>query len=134
MELIGATAPSAGADGCRGGLDQLGHLGRVGDHRDVAALQLDGGRTHPAGELPLGEAYLWGRVVDALTARSVVYWMICAWAALGLFGILAGVTVAGAADRLAHRRRLIAMSTAFEQAITLPLSYHARKGTGTRRG
>jgi glucan exporter ATP-binding protein len=83
------------------------------------------------GIVPLGEAYLWGRVVDALTAGSVVYWMIAAWAALGLFGILAGVTVAVAADRLAHRRRLIAMSTAFEQAITLPLSYHARKGTGT---
>jgi ATP-binding cassette, subfamily B, beta-glucan exporter len=83
------------------------------------------------GIVPLGEAYLWGRVVDALTTGSVVYWMIAAWAALGLFGILAGVTVAVAADRLAHRRRLIAMSTAFEQAITLPLSYHARKGTGT---
>jgi len=83
------------------------------------------------GIVPLGEAYLWGRVVDALTAGSVVYRMIAAWAALGLFGILAGVTVAVAADRLAHRRRLIAMSTAFEQAITLPLSYHARKGTGT---
>ena len=83
------------------------------------------------GIVPLGEAYLWGRVVDALTTGSVVYWMIAVWAALGLFGILAGVTVAVAADRLAHRRRLIAMSTAFEQAITLPLSYHARKGTGT---
>jgi ATP-binding cassette, subfamily B, beta-glucan exporter len=83
------------------------------------------------GIVPLGEAYLWGRVVDALTTGSVVYWMIAAWAGLGLFGILAGVTVAVAADRLAHRRRLIAMSTAFEQAITLPLSYHARKGTGT---
>jgi hypothetical protein len=63
------------------------------------------------GIVPLGEAYLWGRVVDALTTGSVVYWMIAAWAGLGLFGILAGVTVAVAADRLAHRRRLIAMST-----------------------
>jgi ATP-binding cassette, subfamily B, beta-glucan exporter len=82
------------------------------------------------GIVPLGEAYLWGRVVDALTTGTVTSWMIATWAALGLFGIIAGVIVAVAADRLAHRRRLIAMSTAFEQAITLPLSFHARKGTG----
>jgi ATP-binding cassette subfamily B protein len=82
------------------------------------------------GIVPLGEAYLWSRVVDALTTGTVTYWMIATWAALGLFGIIAGVIVAVAADRLAHRRRLLAMSTAFEQAITLPLSFHARKGTG----
>ena len=56
--------------------------------------------------------------------------MIGLWAGIGIFGILAGVVVAVAADRLAHRRRLIAMALAFEQAITLPISYHARKGSG----
>jgi glucan exporter ATP-binding protein len=34
------------------------------------------------------------------------------------------------ADRLAHRRRLAALADAFEQAITLPISYHARTGSG----
>jgi glucan exporter ATP-binding protein len=82
------------------------------------------------GVVPLGEAYLWSRVVDALTEKAIAYRMIAIWAALGLFGIVAGVTVAVAADRLAHRRRLIAMSKAFDQAITLPLSFHAGKGTG----
>ena len=79
----------------------------------------------------LAEPLLWGRVVDALKDGRAPFETIGLWAALGLFGILAGVVVAVAADRLAHRRRLIAMSGAFEQAITLPLSYHARKGSGT---
>jgi ATP-binding cassette subfamily B protein len=79
----------------------------------------------------LAEPLLWGRVVDALKDGRAPFETIGLWAALGLFGILAGVVVAVAADRLAHRRRLIALSGAFEQAITLPLSYHARKGSGT---
>ncbi|MGE5512407.1 MAG: glucan ABC transporter ATP-binding protein/ permease [Bacteroidota bacterium] len=79
----------------------------------------------------LAEPLLWSRVVDALTGGRAAFPTIVLWAALGLFGILAGVVVAVSADRLAHRRRLLAMSTAFEQAITLPLSYHARKGSGT---
>jgi ATP-binding cassette subfamily B protein len=40
------------------------------------------------GIVPLGEAYLWGRVVDALTTGTVTSWMIAIWAALGLFGII----------------------------------------------
>jgi len=55
---------------------------------------------------------------------------IALWAALGLFGILAGVVVAVSADRLAHRQRLAAMAHAFDRAIMLPLSYHAKRGTG----
>jgi glucan exporter ATP-binding protein len=83
------------------------------------------------GLIPLAEQVLVGRVVDALKDGAAAFPMIGLWAALGLFGILASVIVAVAADRLAHRRRLIAMSTAFERAIHLPLSYHARKGSGT---
>lgn len=83
------------------------------------------------GLIPLAEQVLFGRVVDALSGGEAAFSLIGLWAALGLFGILAGVIVAVAADRLAHRRRLIAISQAFERAITLPLSYHARKGSGT---
>ena len=79
----------------------------------------------------LAEPLLLTRVVDALTKGQEALPTIALWAALGLFGIFASVIVAIAADRLAHRRRLIAMSTAFERAINLPLSYHARKGSGT---
>ena len=40
---------------------------------------------------------------------------------------LAGAVVAIAADRLAHRRRLAAMSQAFERAITMPVSLACRE-------
>jgi ATP-binding cassette subfamily B protein len=78
----------------------------------------------------LAEPILFGRVVDALSQGAGAFSLIGLWAGLGLFGILASVVVALAADRLAHRRRLLAMATAFDQAITLPISYHARKGSG----
>jgi ATP-binding cassette subfamily B protein len=78
----------------------------------------------------LAEPILFGWVVDALSRGSGAFDLIGIWAALGLVGILAGVIVAIFADRLAHRRRLIAMSDAFERAIALPLSYHAERGSG----
>jgi glucan exporter ATP-binding protein len=76
------------------------------------------------------EQVLFGRVVDALAKGQSATPFILQWAGLGLFGILAGVVVAVAADRLAHRQRLIAMRSAFERSITLPISYHAERGTG----
>ena len=76
------------------------------------------------------EQVLFGRVVDVLAKGDAAQPIIMMWAALGLFGILAGVVVAVAADRLAHRQRLDAMRQAFERSITLPISYHAQVGTG----
>jgi len=76
------------------------------------------------------EQKLFGWVVDALAKGEGAFPIIGLWAALGLVGILASVTVAVAADRMAHRRRLAAMGEAFERAITLPISYHAEKGSG----
>jgi ATP-binding cassette, subfamily B, beta-glucan exporter len=78
----------------------------------------------------LAEPVLFGGVVDALSQGRGAFTIIGLWAALGLFGILASVVVAVAADRLAHRRRLAAMGDAFERAITLPISYHAERGSG----
>ena len=78
----------------------------------------------------LAEPILFGRVVDALATGADAFPTIGLWAALGLFGILAGVVVSVAADRLAHRRRMAAMAEAFERAITLPIGYHAARGTG----
>jgi ATP-binding cassette subfamily B protein len=68
-------------------------------------------------------------MVDALATGRGAYGLIGIWAAFGLFGILAGALVATAADRLAHRRRLAAMAAAFERAITLPIAWHAERGT-----
>lgn len=78
----------------------------------------------------LAEPVLFGRVVNSVARGEPSAPLILAWALLGLFGILASVVVAVFADRLAHRRRLAALSDAFEQAITLPLSYHASRGSG----
>ncbi len=76
------------------------------------------------------EQKLFGWVVDALAKGEGAFGVIGLWAALGLGAILASVVVAVAADRLAHRRRLAAMGLVFEQAIGLPISYHAEKGSG----
>jgi ATP-binding cassette, subfamily B, beta-glucan exporter len=78
----------------------------------------------------LAEPILFGKVVDALSKGQGAFPLIGLWAALGFFGIIAGVIVAVAADRLAHRQRLAAMGLAFERAITMPISYHAEKGSG----
>ena len=83
------------------------------------------------GLVQLAEPVLFGRVVDALAGGEEAFPLIGLWAALGLFSILASVVVAVAADRLAHRQRLAALSQAFERAITLPVSFHAERGSGS---
>jgi ATP-binding cassette subfamily B protein len=82
------------------------------------------------GLIQLSEPLLFGRVVDALAKGGETSTLIALWAGIGLFGIVASVVVAVAADRLAHRQRLNAMGLAFDRAITLPISYHAEKGSG----
>jgi len=82
------------------------------------------------GLVALAEPVLFGKVVDGLSQSTAVFPLIMLWAALGLFGITAGVLVAVAADRLAHRQRLAAMSGAFERTLTLPISYLSERGTG----
>ena len=77
----------------------------------------------------LAEPILFGRVFDALAKGTGAFPIIGLWAAIGLFGIAASVIVSVYADRLAHTRRLAAMQQGFERASTLPLSYHAAKGS-----
>ena len=77
----------------------------------------------------LAEPILFGRVFDALAKGTGAFPIIGLWAGIGLFGIAASVIVSVYADRLAHTRRLAAMQLAFERASTLPLSYHAAKGS-----
>ncbi|MGE0612584.1 MAG: ABC transporter transmembrane domain-containing protein, partial [Hyphomicrobiales bacterium] len=81
------------------------------------------------GLVQLAEPILFGMVVDALAQRQPAFTLVGGWALLGLFGIAAGVVVAVFADRYCHRLRLLAMSQAFERALTLPIGYREREGT-----
>ena len=78
------------------------------------------------------EPWLFGRVVDALTARGSreAWYYIAWWAGVGFFGVAASVLVALYSDRMAHRRRLAAIVQFFEHALDLPLSFHDRQHTG----
>jgi len=80
----------------------------------------------------LVEPWLFGKVVDALAARtaSAAWSYILWWAGIGFFGIAASVLVALHSDRLAHRRKLAAIVDFFEHALALPLSFHDRQHTG----
>jgi ATP-binding cassette, subfamily B, beta-glucan exporter len=80
--------------------------------------------------IQLAEPVLFGRVVDALSKGNVAFPIIALWAVLGLASVAASVIVSVYADRLAHTLRLKAMERAFERANTLPLSYHAARGSG----
>src|SRR3954470_10057228 len=65
------------------------------------------------------EPWLFGRVVDALASvagHSDAWRYIGWWAVVGLGGVVASVWVSLHADRLAHRRRLAAISAFFEHA------------------
>lgn len=105
--------------------------------RALAMLQPEGGKVWALvtanaaiGLVMLTEPILFGKVVDALANQRSPFNVIMAWTAVGLFGIIASVIVAVVADRLAHRNRLRAMEQAFARSMTLPLSYHARTGSG----
>ena len=79
------------------------------------------------------EPVLFGRVVELLNgsgARPVAdIWtdtlrLLGIWAAVGIGGIIANILVALHADRMAHRRRMAAMTAYFEHVLTLPMAFH----------
>jgi ATP-binding cassette, subfamily B, beta-glucan exporter len=78
----------------------------------------------------LAEPVLFGRVVDAMNTGEGAFSYIALWAALGIFGILAGVIVATYSDRLAHRQKLLHLADVYERAMALPQHYHAERGSG----
>lgn len=85
------------------------------------------------------EPLIFGKVIDqlsqaqsgggALTWAGIGPWL-AAWAAFGVFTIVSSVTVALQADRLAHRRRVTAMSAFFAHVVHLPMSFHGSAHTG----
>ena len=78
------------------------------------------------------EPWLFGHVVDALAAKGHkdAWRLIGWWAAVGIGGVVASVWISLYADRLAHRRRLAAITQFFEHAVALPLSFHGQHHTG----
>jgi ATP-binding cassette, subfamily B, beta-glucan exporter len=85
------------------------------------------------------EPILFGRIIDVLatsTQRSAgENWnetlrLLGLWSIVGAAGILFGILVALHADRLAHRRRLAAMTSYFEHVLNLPAAFHQREHSG----
>ncbi len=83
------------------------------------------------------EPVLMGRIIDGLArlgkdedALSRLGPMVLAWVGFGLFTIVAGVFVALHADRLSHRRRLVAVTNFFEHVMELPLAFHSGTHSG----
>jgi len=80
--------------------------------------------------LQFAEPVLFGMVVDALARNQPAMHLVALWALVGFLSVAANVLVALHADRLAHRRRLGAMSTYFEHAIQLPPSFLGEQHSG----
>ncbi|MGA8917369.1 MAG: ABC transporter transmembrane domain-containing protein, partial [Pseudolabrys sp.] len=85
------------------------------------------------------EPVLLGRIIDTLTGvqtrGAVPDWsklatLLAAWAGFGLFTIACGTLIALYADRLAHRRRHVVLTSYFEHVLQLPLSYHGNTHSG----
>ncbi len=85
------------------------------------------------------EPVLFGMVIDALTLTSAqqpahvwekVWPLLLAWTGFGLFTIVCGTLVALFADRLAHRRRHIAISEYFEHVLALPIAQQQNTHSG----
>ncbi|MEB2847533.1 glucan ABC transporter ATP-binding protein/ permease [Endobacterium cereale] len=75
------------------------------------------------------EPILFGRIFDAISSNSPVTPILLAWAGFGLFNTIAYVLVAREADRLAHGRRATLLTEAFGRIISMPLSWHHKRGT-----
>jgi ATP-binding cassette subfamily B protein len=83
------------------------------------------------GGLALLDPILFGRVIGALAHPGRQVWgYVGLWASLSVLSVAAGAAVSVLADRIAHRRRLAAMTRAFDHAISLPPARVAEQGTG----
>jgi len=106
-------------------LQLLGKEARLGWILAIANLALAGAQ--------FAEPVLFGRIVDALSGRSTdgsAWPLLAAWAAFGLFTIVAGAAVALHADRLAHRQRQAVLTSYFEHILQLPLTFHSGTHSG----
>lgn len=77
----------------------------------------------------IAEPVLFGRIIDAMSGDGHLLTNMIMWATLGVFSTISFVLVARQADRLAHRRRLEVLTESFSRVISMPLSWHSRRGT-----
>jgi len=77
----------------------------------------------------IAEPILFGRIIDAMSGSGNILVNMVLWAALGVFSTVAFVLVAREADRLAHRLRVEVLTGSFSRVISMPLSWHSRRGT-----
>jgi glucan exporter ATP-binding protein len=81
------------------------------------------------GMVTIAEPVLFGQIIDAISEKDDLVDSLALWAGLGVFNIIAFVLVARGADRLAHGRRVAVLCDAFERVISMPLSWHQKRGT-----
>lgn len=77
----------------------------------------------------IAEPILFGRIIDAIAGKEDVLSTVALWAGIGVFNIVAFVLVARGADRLAHERRAAVTTEAYEKLISMPLSWHQKRGS-----
>ena len=77
----------------------------------------------------IAEPILFGRIIDAMSGNASLLVNMVLWATLGVFSTVAFVLVAREADRLAHRRRVEVLTDSFSRVISMPLSWHSKRGT-----
>ncbi|MGE3305208.1 MAG: glucan ABC transporter ATP-binding protein/ permease [Rhizobiaceae bacterium] len=77
----------------------------------------------------IAEPILFGEIIDAIADRRAFIPVLGLWAGLGVFSIVAYVLVARGADRLAHATRAKVLADSFEKVLTMPLSWHQKRGT-----
>lgn len=81
------------------------------------------------GMVTIAEPILFGQIIDAIAEKDDLVDSLALWAGLGAFNIIAFVLVARGADRLAHARRVTVLCDSFERVISMPLSWHQKRGT-----
>ncbi|MBB4154239.1 ATP-binding cassette subfamily B protein [Sphingomonas jinjuensis] len=76
------------------------------------------------------EPLLFGKAINALTARANPMRYVALWCAISTMGFLSAVVISLIADRLAHRRRLAGMASFVEHLLALPPSFHNEARSG----
>ncbi|PYB74092.1 glucan ABC transporter ATP-binding protein/ permease [Rhizobium wuzhouense] len=75
------------------------------------------------------EPILFGRIIDAISEKRDATQILILWGCFGVFNTVAYVLVARQADRLAHGRRADLLTASFAKIISMPLSWHHKRGT-----
>jgi ATP-binding cassette subfamily B protein len=75
------------------------------------------------------EPVLFGRIIDAISEKRDATQILILWGCFGVFNTVAYVLVARQADRLAHGRRADLLTESFSKIISMPLSWHHKRGT-----